>query len=181
MATIEPGSERILGTLRAEGDTGTVRMEDRFETDIDDLWSALTEPSRLARWLGEVEGDLRVGGAFRSRFFASGSENTGVVEACEPPRHFRVVTTHVHKPDEPHPIEVWLREEGAHTSLVLEQRGLPLSLLHAYGAGIQIHVEDLGAHVTGREPAPCERDDTATEARWQQLEAIYTTVAPSVD
>jgi uncharacterized protein YndB with AHSA1/START domain len=47
-------------------------MEERFDTDIDDLWSALTDPSRLASWLGEVEGHLRLGGEFRARFYASG-------------------------------------------------------------------------------------------------------------
>jgi uncharacterized protein YndB with AHSA1/START domain len=25
------------------------------------VWSALTEPERLARWYGEIEGELRVG------------------------------------------------------------------------------------------------------------------------
>ncbi len=51
------------------GPPGVVRMQDRFDTGIDDLWSALTDPPRLARWLGEVEGDLRLGGEFRARFF----------------------------------------------------------------------------------------------------------------
>src|SRR6266576_7353514 len=66
------GSGRILGTLRSADGKGVVRMEDRFDTDIDDQWSALTDPRRLARWLGEVEGDLHLGGEFRARFFASG-------------------------------------------------------------------------------------------------------------
>ncbi|WP_344151009.1 SRPBCC domain-containing protein [Nocardioides koreensis] len=38
---------------------------------MDDLWSALTDPSRLARWLGEVEGDLRPGGELRAHDIAS--------------------------------------------------------------------------------------------------------------
>src|SRR6266702_4662078 len=80
-----PGS-RILGSLRSADGRGVVRMEDRFDTAIGDVWSALTDPGRLARWLGEVEGDLRPGGEYRFRFFASGSEGTGRVEACEPPR-----------------------------------------------------------------------------------------------
>jgi hypothetical protein len=42
-----------------------VRIEDRYDTDIDDLWSALTDPGRLASWYGQVEGDLRPGGEFR--------------------------------------------------------------------------------------------------------------------
>ena len=83
---------RILGSLRSADGKGVVRMEDRFDTDIDDLWSALTDPRRLARWLGEVEGDLRLGGEFRARFFATGWEGTGRVEACEPPQRLQVVT-----------------------------------------------------------------------------------------
>jgi len=76
---------RILGSLRSADGKGVARMQDRFDTDIDDLWSALTDPLRLARWIGEVEGDLRLGGEYRFRFSASGSEGTGRVEACEPP------------------------------------------------------------------------------------------------
>ena len=59
-------------------------MEDRFDTDIDDLWSALTDPRRLARWIGGVEGDLRLGGEFRARFFTSGWEARGAWKAASP-------------------------------------------------------------------------------------------------
>jgi uncharacterized protein YndB with AHSA1/START domain len=52
--------DRILGSLRSAEGKGIVRMEDRFDTHIDDVWSALTDPGRLARWLGEVEGDLHL-------------------------------------------------------------------------------------------------------------------------
>jgi hypothetical protein len=38
------GGGRILGSLRSADGKGIVRMEDRFDTDIDDLWSALTDP-----------------------------------------------------------------------------------------------------------------------------------------
>jgi Bacterial regulatory protein, arsR family/Activator of Hsp90 ATPase homolog 1-like protein len=91
---------RVTGSLRSAGGKGVVRMQDRFDTDIDDLWSALTDPSRLARWYGEVEGDLRLGGEFRARLFASGWEGTGRVEACESPRHLLLVTKHVRQADE---------------------------------------------------------------------------------
>ena len=104
---------------------------------------------RLARWIGEVEGDLRVGGEFHRRFFASGSEGTGRVEACEPPRRL-LVTLNPGEPDE-NVIEVVLVADGEGTILVWEERGLPLDKLAAYGAGIQIHVEDLAAHLDGRE------------------------------
>jgi uncharacterized protein YndB with AHSA1/START domain len=68
---------RVLGSLRSADGKGVVRVEDRFDTDIDDVWSALTDPLRLARWIGEVEGNLRRGGEYRARLFASGWEGTG--------------------------------------------------------------------------------------------------------
>jgi hypothetical protein len=49
-----------------------------------------SDPSRLASWWGEVEGDLRVGGEYRARIFASGWEGTGRVEACEALRRLLV-------------------------------------------------------------------------------------------
>ena len=165
-------SNRILGSLRSADGKGVVRMEDRFDTDIDDLWSALTDPRRLARWIGEVEGDLRLGGEFRARFFASGWEGTGRVEACEPPRRLLVLTKDPDEPDE-QVIEATLTADGDQTILVLEERGMPLDQLAAYGAGIQVHVEDLAAHLAGR-----ERCDA--EARWNELIPAYQDLAANI-
>jgi uncharacterized protein YndB with AHSA1/START domain len=172
MTSDAPGGGRILGSLGTADGKGVVRMEDRFDTDIDDLWSALTDPTRLARWLGDVEGDLRLGGVFRARFLASGWEGTGRVGACEPPQRLLVVTRGADEPDE-HVIQATLAADGDHTVLILEERGMPLDLLGAYGAGIQVHVEDLAAHVAGG-----ERCDA--EARWNELQAAYQALAVDV-
>ena len=171
MTIDEPAGTRLLGTLRSADGKGVVRMEDRFDTDIDDVWSAITDPPRLARWIGEVEGDLRVGGEFYRRFFASGSEGTGRVEACEPPRRL-LVRLNPGEPDE-NVIEVVLVADGEGTILVWEERGLPLDKLAAYGAGIQIHVEDLAAHLDGRDH--CDAD-----ARWDELQPAYEDLAADV-
>ena len=161
---------RILGSLRSADGKGIVRIQDRFGTGVGDLWSALTEPGRLARWIGEVAGDLRLGGEFRFRFFASGSEGTGRVDACEPPRRL-LLTMALGQPDED-VIEVTLAAAGGQTILVWEERGMHLDLLAAYGAGVQIHVEDLGAHIAGR-----ERGDAG--ARWDELMPAYQDLAAS--
>ena len=163
---------RILGSLRSADGKGAVRIEDRFETDIDDVWSALTDPRRLALWIGEVEGDLRLGGSFRFSFFASGSEGTGRVEACEPPRRL-LLTMALGQPDED-VIEVTLAADSDQTNLVWEERGMPLDQLAAYGAGVQIHVEHLAAHIAGR-----ERSDAG--ARWNELEPAYRDLAHNID
>ena len=62
-----------------------MHIEDRFETDIGDLWSALTDPGRLARWYGQVEGDLRPGGQFRARVLASGWKAPATWTHASPP------------------------------------------------------------------------------------------------
>ena len=164
MTTNAPDGIRILGSLRSEDGLGIVRLEDRFDTDVDDLWSALTDPDRLARWLGEIDGDLRPGGEFRAHYFASGWEGTGRVEACEPPQRLLVSTRSGDEPDGR--VEATLTADGGQTVLVIEARGVPLDNIAAYGAGNQIHVEDLAAYLAGR-----ERCDA--RSRWQELHPGY--------
>ena len=68
MSTHGRTTPRIIGTLREADGSGVVRLEDRFPTDVDDLWSALTEPDRLARWLGTFEGEMRPGGELKAHY-----------------------------------------------------------------------------------------------------------------
>jgi uncharacterized protein YndB with AHSA1/START domain len=147
---------RILGSLRSADGAGVVRMEDRYDTGIDDLWAAITDPDRVARWYGRVEGDLRLGGEFR--LFVEGSEwdGTGVVEACEPPRRLQVRTQEAAEAYE-EVIEATLAADGDQTVLVIEVRGMPLDKVAFYGAGWQLHAEDLAAYLAGRDRADAEQ------------------------
>jgi uncharacterized protein YndB with AHSA1/START domain len=151
-------------------------MQDRYAVEIDDLWSALTDPQRLARWYGEIDGDLRLGGEFQARLFASGWEGTGRVDACEPPRRL-LLTMRDADPQPGQPAEsvteVVLAADASQTVLVLEERDLPLDLIAAYGAGIQVHVEDLAAHVAGR-------DRVDANARWTELFPAYEALAANI-
>ena len=169
---------RILGSLRSASGKGVVRIEDRYGTGIDNLWSALTDPGRLASWYGQVEGDLRLEGQFRLHVEDADSDATGRVEACEPPRRLQVTTRETEEsywrgqgvPPYDEAIEATLTADGDHTILILEERGMPVNLLAAYGAGIQVHIEDLAAHIAGR-----ERCDA--EARWKELQPAYEALA----
>jgi uncharacterized protein YndB with AHSA1/START domain len=164
---------RILGSLGSAEGKGVVRMEDRFDTNIDDVWSALTDPSRLARWYGEVEGDLRLGGEYRARLFASGWKGTGRVEACEPPQRLLVRGKEADEPGG-NETEAVLTADGDQTIVVWEVRGMPLDMLSAYGAGVQIHVEDLADYLAGRE----RRDDS--KSRWDRLHPAYQALAANL-
>ncbi len=161
---------RIVGTLRAEAGKGVVRMEDFYETEIEDLWSAVTDPSRLARWVAEVDGDLHVGGEFRARF-TSGWDGTGRVEVCEPPRLLLVTLSPGQ--DGATVIEARLFADAAQTRLVIEERGLPLDELAEHGAGWQAHVEDLAAHFAGHAALDWR-------SRWIELIPAYRGLADGV-
>ncbi len=53
--TERPGN-RILGRLRSQDGTGVVTVQDRFDTDIDDLWSAITDPGPARPLAGRGRG-----------------------------------------------------------------------------------------------------------------------------
>jgi uncharacterized protein YndB with AHSA1/START domain len=166
-----PETVRTLGTLRAADGVGIVRFEDRFATDVDDLWSALTDPARLARWLGEVHGDLRQGGEFQMLFFASGAEPTCRVEVCDGSRRLSISTS---SPDQPEGgFDLTLTPDGDATVLVVEDRSVPIDNIAAYGAGDQIHVEDLASYLSGG-----ERCDART--RFAELYPAYQKLAAAL-
>lgn len=155
--------QNLMVSLHARDGKAVVRVEDVFDTDIDDLWSAITEPQRLGQWVAKVEGDLRLGGQFRASF-TSGWDGPGRVDVCDPPRHLLVTMSQ--DDDDQTVISAELAPEGDKTRIVLEERGLPLDEAAAHGAGWQAHIEDLGAHLAGRPAA-----DWYT--RWAALTPAY--------
>ena len=166
------GGDRILGSLRSADGKAVVRIEDRYATDIDDLWSALTDPRRLVRWFGQVEGDLRPGGQFRLDIESEGWHGSGRVEACEPPRRLIVTTKEVTEPYDK-AIEFRLTADGDQTTLVIEVKGMPVDKIAFYGVGWQIHAENLAAYLAGH-----QRGDT--EARWDALVPVYQDLAATI-
>ena len=156
-------TDQILAGVRAEADRATVHVEDVYDTSVEDLWAAVTEPDRLARWIAEVSGDLRLGGGFRIRFTSSW-DGLGSVLACEPPHRLMVATREESGSETV--IEALVSQEGDRARLVVEERGLPVDDAPYHAAGWQVHLEDLGAMLAGREPS-----DWRT--RWTELKPAY--------
>ena len=141
---------------------GAIRVEDVYDTSIDDLWAACTTPERLSRWIAEVSGDFRVGGTIHA-VFTSTWTGPGRIEVCDAPRH--LLLTMEPGTDEETQIEAWLSEEGSGTRLVVEERGLPLDVLHFHGSGWQAHLEDLGRSLQG--------EASNWKPRWDELTPFY--------
>ncbi|MEU8346934.1 SRPBCC family protein [Spirillospora sp. NPDC048832] len=71
--------ERVLeaGTAR------TAIVSQVYDTDVEDLWDAVTSAERIPRWFLPVSGDLRLGGRYQLEGNASGT-----IERCDPPKSF---------------------------------------------------------------------------------------------
>jgi hypothetical protein len=93
------------------------------------------------------------------------------VDACEAPQRLLVTTTGDGE-SETHTIEATLSADGDQTILIIEEAGMPAEHLAGYGAGIQIHVEDLAAYLAGRDRVP--------QSRWQELMPTYEELAAKV-
>ena len=79
--------EELAATAREVARRGTgddeliaVTLRREYPAEVDDVWAAVTDPQRLARWFAPVSGDLRAGGTFR---VAGNAE--GEIRACAPP------------------------------------------------------------------------------------------------
>lgn len=130
--------------------------------------------------VGRAEGDRRPGGEIRLFVESAGLDSIGRVEACEPPRWFRVTSRESEEswaagsPDAPPPFdsvtEVRLTPAGDQTVLVIEISGLPLDKIAFYGAGWQIHAKNLTGHERGDE-----------EARWAKLVPAYQDLAAHIE
>jgi uncharacterized protein YndB with AHSA1/START domain len=154
------------GQLRAEGDRCGVRFERRYDATPDEIWSALTEPERLGRWLADVaELELRVGGRFLLRWSdGEGTQETdGTILALEPGRLLELNWTYPGEPDSVARFE--LEPDGDGTILVLDHRGLPPGSIAGYGAGWHSHLDSLDAHLRG--------DEADWSARFQELGPDY--------
>jgi len=167
----------VTSTVRAlEDGRGAVRVEEVYDTDLDDLWSACTEPARLARWVAQVSGEPGPGRTVEVLFTSTWSGPVRV-DVCDAPHHLLLTAGDGIDEDETQ-IEAWLSAAGSGTRLVVEERGLPVAQLHVHEAGWQVHLEDLDRSL--RDPGPVHPDGWSAQApapgwhrRWAELTAGY--------
>ncbi len=121
------------GTLPG-GAAHTVTMRRTYDADLDDVWDAITQPDRIARWFLPVTGEFCEGGTYQLDGNAGGE-----IRTCEPP-HRLVVTWN--PPGAPPPTEdasivtVSLQIVDGSTELTLEHVAVvPPEFWGEYGPG----------------------------------------------
>jgi uncharacterized protein YndB with AHSA1/START domain len=158
----------IIGALRAEGGDITLLLEHDYGTDVDDLWSAVTEPARLARWFSRVEGDLSPGGEFLIVFdeVDESQQTAGRVLECQSPTRLVVEWRFGDADVSTVSAELTATENGSR--LTLEHRRLPTGQAAGYGAGWQAYLEALAFDLEGGEGHGQQWDD-----RWAEVLPAY--------
>jgi uncharacterized protein YndB with AHSA1/START domain len=123
---------------------------------IDDVWSALTESERTARWIGTWTGpvDDTVEFTMTGEVDAGGEVAppvTVTIVECDPPR--RLVLDIPEGDGPPWRVAVSLTEEGGRTVLLFEQRVVGAGSPADVEAGWSWYLDRLGASLHG-EPMP---------------------------
>jgi uncharacterized protein YndB with AHSA1/START domain len=72
---------------RGSGDDEVIAVSLRREyaAEVEEVWDAVTDPQRVARWFAQVSGDLREGGSFQVEGNAGGE-----ILGCVPPSRLTV-------------------------------------------------------------------------------------------
>jgi uncharacterized protein YndB with AHSA1/START domain len=126
---------RLIGAITREvknetyqGKAAKVVVASRvYDTDIDDLWDAITNAERLPRWFAPVEGEFKLGGKYQVKGNAGGT-----ITRCEPPRELALTWEFGGGVSW---VEVSLRPEGAGTHLQLRHIAHPEAHWDKFGPG----------------------------------------------
>jgi uncharacterized protein YndB with AHSA1/START domain len=159
----------IFGRLRVGPGGSAARFEWRYPVDSAELWTALTDPARVERWLAPIVGEQAVGAQVRVVFGPDASAQL-TVRACRPGE--RLAVEWVFPDGLGSLVRVELRPDADGAVLALDQSGFPGSPVD-YAAAWQVHLDRLGAELAGRAPADyvSELEELIPHyaAAWQRL------------
>ncbi len=172
-------TDPFVRSLVGDASRPELRVERRYPGSPEQVWSALTTPERLARWLGVVEGaPRRVGDAFTVTFPDAPEEPArGRVSACIP-RRLIVLEWH------------WGGEARSTVTVALDavDGGCRVTLTHRlgepdhvadYGGGWEWCLQRLAAGRRGDDGGGF--DERAARARWRDMSAHAFTIDVALD
>lgn len=106
------------------GELVSVLLRRSYDTSIQDVWDAITQPDRIKRWLMPISGELRAGGTFQLEGNAGGE-----ILTCEPPRLLRATFG-----DPNSIVEVRLTSQGDSDTMLELEHTVPIEMAQS-GAG----------------------------------------------
>jgi uncharacterized protein YndB with AHSA1/START domain len=161
-------SHQPLGTVTQEQDgTFTLRYERHFPHPIARVWQAISDPTQVALWIGELRKPFAADGKYELFFPHADSTSEGTVRLFNPQTLLEYTWDHVTVP--PSIVRWELSEKGqSATQLVLIHRQLRKSVT-GYGGGWHKHLDLMEEVLMGR-TAGFTMSDTWDE----ELAPVYT-------
>ncbi|QIG43607.1 SRPBCC family protein [Nocardioides anomalus] len=131
-----------------------------FRAPVEDVWAALTEPERLARWIGTWTGDPTTGSVDFRMLFEGDDEaaDAMAIRVCEPPHRLHL-TSQVG--DEQWLLELDLTHADGVTTLTFRQPGIEPAQVGEVAPGWDYYLDRLVDAVSGADPAQRRWDDYA--------------------
>lgn len=167
-ATPDSALGRLGAVVREDGEV-LLRFERHYDVPAADVWSALTDPDRTARWLGRWTGDPASGQVLLSMADEEGTPTEPVtVDRCTPPTRLDVTMT---TGDGPWPLTVLLTETAGRTRLLFTHRLAEPYDASAVGPGWHYYLDRLDAVVAG---TPVPDDFTAYHPRLAEAYPVPT-------
>lgn len=166
------------GRRSQRGGMDTVEFTRTFRAPIDDVWSAVTEPDRMVRWIGTWTGDPESGHVM----FEMTAEGEDVapgrydIIACEPPRAYEVTSTDDFGTWH---LRVDLTESAGVTTLVLTQVVHDVTMIENTGPGWDFYLDRLVAAETGGDVATIDFDADYYPAQREHYVAIQREIEGS--
>ncbi|MGC1208974.1 MAG: SRPBCC family protein [Ornithinimicrobium sp.] len=121
-----------------------------YDAPIEDVWSAMTEPERIARWIGEVTGDPTTGIVqFLMSEDVDGDPSEVTIVACEPPH---LLDIDIPTPDGSWPLSIRLAPHESGTTLIFTHRLAEPFDATSIGPGWHFYLDRLGSTIAGDSP-----------------------------
>jgi len=136
-------------------------FERTFRAPIEDVWAAVTESDRLARWIGVWTGDP-ASGSITFRMTAEGEDvpdETIWIDECVPPRRLVMRSAQPVEEDVLWAWEVDLAETDGTTTLTFAQGVTDPALAESVGPGWDYYLDRLVAAQAGEELDAIDFDD----------------------
>ncbi len=151
------------GRREERGGTQFVVLERQFKAPIDAVWAAITEPDRLARWIGTWTGDPQTGSVDFQMLY-EGDEvppEAFTIGACHPPTRLELTSTAPF--DGETPVELHLQldlvEDDGVTTLTYAQSVPDPAMAESVGPGWEYYLDRLVTTETGGDAAAVDFDD----------------------
>ncbi len=154
-----------FGQVLAEADGVRLEFTREHAVPVEDLWSAVTEPDRLARWIGTWTGEAKEGATVQFQMLHEaepGAPEPVTIATCDPP-HRHVVEWQM-PGDQQWRVELTLTPTPAGSRLLFVQRLTSIDGVADIGPGWQWYLDKLAAAL-GEGPEPGEWDPYLASVR----------------